>query len=101
VPTVRSYEEEKDELYKLRAGAIDNIRFRMMLQDRILAGLAKAESDPDKLVFSKEELVEMLNAMMITEEDEMEHATNDLGVWMGQYLADNGYSPHTSRSRKL
>lgn len=66
VPTVRSYEEEKDELYKLRAGAIDNIRFRMMLQDRILAGLSKAESDPDNLVFSKEELVEMLNTMMIT-----------------------------------
>lgn len=96
VPSVKPYEEEKDELDKLRAVAADHFRFRMSLQDRVLAGLAKSEKDPDNLVFSKQELVEMLNTMMVVDKDVTEKATNDLGVWMGQYLADNGYNPHTS-----
>lgn len=95
VPTVRPYEEEKDELYKLRAGAIDNFKFKMMVQDRVLAGLAEAKNDPDNQVFKKQELVQMLNTMMTTDDDVMQKATSDLGIWMGQYLADNGYSPHT------
>ena len=96
VPTVKSYEEERDELDLLRKGAADNFKFRMELQDRVLAGLSKKEHDPEKLVFDKDELVDLLNTMNITDKDVMEKATNDLGIWMGQYLADNGYHPHTS-----
>lgn len=96
VPAVKPYEEEKDDLDKLRAGAAENFRFRMNLQDRVLAGLANGEKDADNLVFSKKELVEIFNTMMITDKDVTEKATNDLGIWMGQYLKDNGYNPHTS-----
>lgn len=84
VPTVRSYGEEKDKLDQLRAGAAQNFKFRMELQDRVLAGLSKTDKDPQHEIFTKEELVELLNTMMITDEDVMEKATHDLGAWMGE-----------------
>lgn len=96
IPAVKRYDEEKDQLNLLREVAVKNFRFRMDLQDRVLAGLAKQEHDPDNLVFTKEELVGLLNTLMQTDKEVVDKATNDLGHWMGQYLSDNGYSPHTS-----
>jgi hypothetical protein len=98
IPAVKRYDEEKDQLNLLREVAVKNFRFRMDLQDRVLACLAKQEHDPDNLilVFTKDKLVGLLNILMQTDQEVMDKATNDLGLWMGQYLSDNGYNPHTS-----
>ncbi|KAL7496626.1 hypothetical protein ACHAWT_004791 [Skeletonema menzelii] len=99
VPRVRPYAEEKGDLGKLAKEASATFEFRRELADRILAALANRERAENE--FSKEELVQFLNTVSrgnsSNQNDELIHqATSDLGVWMGEYLEDNGYSPHTA-----
>jgi len=99
VPRVRPYGEEKETLGKLAKDASATFEFRRELADRILAGLASGKDDPENLEFSKEELVQFLNTVSRGDNQDQElihQATTDLGVWMGDYLEDNGYSPHTA-----
>ncbi|KAL7537544.1 hypothetical protein ACHAXR_007899 [Thalassiosira sp. AJA248-18] len=96
VPRVKPYEEEKDRLDEIARGAGGAFKFRMEVYDRVLAGLAKEEDDPENLVFNKEELVNVINTLRGDDQSLIGKASGDLGQWMGEYLADNGYSPHTS-----
>ena len=98
VPRVKSYEEEKDHLQDLRQGAGDTFKFKLDLYDRVLAGLERPneEEDPENLVMNKEDLIGVLNTMKGDNHALMEEASSDLGQWFGQYLADNGYTPHTT-----
>ena len=121
VPRVRSYAEDKENnLDKLKAEASETFKFRRDLADRILVGLASGKRDPDNLDFSKEEFALILNTVQRGNNQDQEvinTAANDLGIWMGEYLEgkslkvlivlslrskthnpfapDNGYSPHT------
>mmetsp|Transcript_16386 Transcript_16386/g.35420 ORF Transcript_16386/g.35420 Transcript_16386/m.35420 type:complete len:471 (-) Transcript_16386:150-1562(-) len=96
VPRVKSYDEEKDHLEDIAKTAVESFKFRMEIYDRVLAGLSKAEDDPENLVFNKEELVGILNVMKGDDQTVIDQASGDLGQWMGQYLGDNGYNPHTT-----
>ncbi|KAL7550909.1 hypothetical protein ACHAWF_014114 [Thalassiosira exigua] len=96
VPRVKPYDEEKDNLRDIAKGAAETFRFRMELYDRALAGLAMEDSDPDHMMFNKEELVELMNTLKGDDDKLADKATGDLGQWMGLYLADNGYMPHNS-----
>ena len=66
-------------------------RQRLDVNDRILMSL----NDPNREK-SLEELCELLNSTMYKDEASMEEATSDLGAWVGDYLQDAGYNPHTS-----
>jgi len=98
VPRVKPYDEEKDHLNDISAGASETFKFRMDLHDRVLAGLSEAGEghDPEQLVFSKEELVGILNTMRGDDQAVIDKASSDLGQWFGSYLADNGYNPHVT-----
>lgn len=100
VPRVRSYAEDKENinLDKFVTEASETFEFRRDLADRILVGLASGKRDPDNLDFSKEEFAQFLNTVQRgndQDQDVINTAANDLGIWMGEYLEDNGYSPHT------
>lgn len=96
VPRVRPYEEEKDHLSDISKDAASMFKFRMELYDRVLAGLSEEGSNPDDLIFDKDELVRILNVLKGDDETLNAQSAGDLGQWMGQYLADNGYNPHTT-----
>lgn len=123
VPRVKPYDSEKDHLEDISKGNVsmpskfpsngsgplisnfritiskgagETFKFRLGLYDRVLAGLAEAENDPENLVFSKDELIELLNTLKGDDQAVIDKASGDLGKWMGEYLADNGYSPHTT-----
>ena len=99
VPRVRAYAEDKENnLGELSREASATFEFRRDVADRILAGLAGGKQDSDGLNFSREELVQFVNTMRGDDQDQIiiDQATSDLGMWVGEYLADNGYSPHTT-----
>mmetsp|Transcript_29564 Transcript_29564/g.50343 ORF Transcript_29564/g.50343 Transcript_29564/m.50343 type:complete len:156 (-) Transcript_29564:1011-1478(-) len=73
-----------------------NFQFRLELYNRVLAGLESADHDPENLVFDKDELVQMLNTLKGNDQSLVDQSSSELGEWMGQYLKDNGYSPHTT-----
>ena len=99
VPRVRAYAEDKENnLGELSREASAAFKFRRDVADRILASLASGKQDSDGLKFSREELVQFANTMRGDDQDQIiiDQATSDLGTWVGEYLADNGYSPHTT-----
>lgn len=99
VPQVRAYAEDKENnLGELSREASAAFKFRRDVADRILASLASGKQDSDGLKFSREELVQFANTMRGDDQDQIiiDQATSDLGTWVGEYLADNGYSPHTT-----
>ena len=122
VPKIKSYDEEKDHLEGLSKGAEETVskvvhsssflcpsdvqnltcihflqfKFRMELYDRVLAGLASSEDDPENLVMNKNELIDVLNTMRGGDRALEEEAGAELGKWIGSFLVDNGYAPHTS-----
>mmetsp|Transcript_1212 Transcript_1212/g.2317 ORF Transcript_1212/g.2317 Transcript_1212/m.2317 type:complete len:705 (-) Transcript_1212:1035-3149(-) len=96
VPRVKPYDEEKDHLDDISKEAAKNFQFRLELYNRVLAGLESADHDPENLVFDKDELVQMLNTLKGNDQSLVDQSSSELGEWMGQYLKDNGYSPHTT-----
>ncbi|KAL9182774.1 hypothetical protein ACHAXT_004053, partial [Thalassiosira profunda] len=96
VPRVQPYTGDRERLKEIAQGAGDSFRFRLDMYDRVLAGLAKEGRDAENLVFDKEELVQLVNTMRGEDEALIETTAEDLGKWMGQYLLDNGYTPHTA-----
>ena len=66
-------------------------KFRMELYDRVLAGLASPENDPENLVMNKNELIDVLNTMRGGDRALEEEAGAELGKWIGSFLVDNGY----------
>lgn len=96
VPRVKTYDEEKDHLGEIAKKAGDVFKFRMEIYDRALAAVAGEEQTSGDMIFTKEEMVNFLNTLKGHDQELMDKTSGDLGQWMGQYLADNGYSPHTS-----
>jgi len=96
VPRVKQYDEEKDHLDDISRDAAESFQFRIGLYDRVLAGLEKAEHDPENLIFDKKELVQILKTLKGDNQSLIDQSSSDLGQWMGHYLKDNGYSPHTT-----
>ena len=96
VPRVKPYDEEKDNLGDIARGAADTFKFRMDINDRALAGLSKPDKDSGNLIFNKQELVKLINISKGNDQPLINQTSSDLGQWMGDYLADNGYSPHTT-----
>lgn len=92
VPRVRPYQEEKEDklLDELHKHAGESFEQRRNAGDLVL----KALSDPNNEK-SAEEFCEMLNASVYKDERTMNIATSELGTWVGEYLADTGYNPHT------
>jgi len=89
VPKVRPYEEDKDALGELMAHAEENFLTRTENQNLVLAKLANPDEETDL-----QEFCDMLNEAMKGEPEEINEANSDLGQWVGEYLADNGYNPH-------
>ena len=100
VPRVKPYEEEKDALNNIAKGAGKGFKYRMDLYDRALAGIvhdsSPAPSPWDRREFDRSDLVQLLNTIRGHDQALVDEAAGDLGQWMGDYLADNGYSPHTT-----
>jgi hypothetical protein len=94
VPRVKTYDEDKMHLEELTKEASATFKFRIELYDPVLAGLESAREDPDNCEFIKSELVSMLNATKNMDKEIVHQAQRDLGLWMGQYLEQNGYNPH-------
>lgn len=96
IPKVRSYEEEKDKLSLLRQHAQDNFAFREKVFDRALQEISSPASD-SKDMLTKDELCKFLNVALGAASDESRgEARQDLGAWIVDYLADNGYNPHVT-----
>jgi hypothetical protein len=92
VPRVRPYAEEKESgMQHLYDHAVEVFETKMELGDRILAAL----DDPNKERTS-EEFCALLNDGFYSDPDTAQTATSDLGQWVGDYLEDAGYNPHTS-----
>ena len=90
VPGVKPYEEEKEELDELRKHAKETFDFHRDVRDQILSEIAEKNSTKEV-----EEFCSMLNTYQKAKPEVAEEATRELGQWIGEYLADNGYSPHT------
>lgn len=91
IPRVKPYSEDEEEgLDKLFHNADEIFAQRMDVTDLILA--AVNDLDQEK---TKEELCQMLNYSLYGNKETMDEATTDLGQWIGDYLQDAGYNPHT------
>ncbi len=92
VPRVKPYSEDKAVgLYDLQSRAEDVFTQRMLTMDRVLAAIYDEKQEK-----SPEELCQMLNASIYCDEAIVNEAVADLGKWIGDYLQDAGYNPHTS-----
>lgn len=90
VPKVKSYEEDKDSLPELMSHATEMFQFKMEMNDRILSELADPRSERDATEFCG-----FLNTGLYGNEEVVQEHTDDLGRWIGAYLKDKGYNPHT------
>lgn len=92
IPRVKPYSEDKaNGLRDLHSNAENIFLQRMLTSDRVLVALY--DQNPEK---SPEELCKMLNASLEGDEDIKNEAVGDLGKWIGDYLQDAGYNPHTN-----
>ncbi len=96
IPRVRPYSEEKDHLDSLADQVCAVAKFREEMFDRILHGIASNKSNPDNFEYNVEEVCKIMNSVRGNDEELMAQSSSDLGAWMGEYLADNGYDPHTA-----
>lgn len=79
VPRVKQYDEEKDHLDDIARDAAESFQFRIGLYDRVLAGLEKAEHDPENLIFDKKELVQILKTLKGDNQSLIDQSSSDLG----------------------
>ena len=91
IPTVKKYQDEKDDLQSLHEHAVPMYRFRKELFDRILGELGNPNSD-----VSVNELCELLQTAANGDKEVIDERTADIGHWIGEYLLDNGYHPHVT-----
>lgn len=95
VPKVSTYKQDKGDLSVLRRHAESAFRYRVDLFNRILS-----ELDDPKREKGVDELCEMINGALLgrdVEDEALIQSTNaDVGQWVADYLADNGYNPHTN-----
>mmetsp|Transcript_50181 Transcript_50181/g.76356 ORF Transcript_50181/g.76356 Transcript_50181/m.76356 type:complete len:724 (+) Transcript_50181:93-2264(+) len=93
VPRVKPYAEEKgtEEMQKLYDHAEEAFETRMEMNDRILTAL----NDPTR-ERNAEELCDLLNYGIYSDAETAQEARSDLGQWVGDYLDDAGYNPHTT-----
>jgi hypothetical protein len=89
VARVKPYEDEKEDMAALLSHAEETFRFRANLQNRILAEIA----NPDREM-ELQELCDMVNDAKKGDPEMIKETNSDLGQWVADYLADNGYSPH-------
>ena len=93
VPRIRTYEEDKNlGLDGLKGSATEVFERRMEIDDRILTAI----SDGEKHNHTVDEFCDMLNAGLYSDPQTMESAKNEIGQWVGDYLQDVGYNPHTA-----
>jgi len=89
VPKVIPYEEDKDmEGLFSRAGEV--YKQKMKVHDQLLSALNDPNSGRDK-----NEFCALMNAGLYKDQAATKEATADLGKWIGDYLEDTGYNPHT------
>lgn len=89
IPKVNSYEEDKEDLALIFKDGEATFRHRSDVFDRILTEMANPDREKDVI-----ELCDMMNAARGGDEDLAAAANTDLGQWIADYLADNGYHPH-------
>ena len=91
IPRVKPYTEDKaDKMQDLRKNAIEAFRQRRDILDMCLTAL----SDPNNTK-TTEEFCQLMNSSIESSHDQVQVATKDLGQWIGDYLQDTGYNPHT------
>jgi hypothetical protein len=90
VPGIKPYEQEKDELDELRKHAKEVFYFNRDVRDQILSEIAEKQDEKEV-----EDFCAMLNAYQKAKPEVTDEATRELGQWIGDYLADNGYNPQT------
>lgn len=93
IPKVKPYSDEKDALHEIARNAAATFKFRKDMRDRVLKKIA---ADPGGEEF--EQLCELINVSLgkLADTEGKQEAQDDLGKWVGEYLDDNGYSPHVN-----
>jgi hypothetical protein len=89
VARVKPYENDKEDMGTLLSHAEEAFRARANLQNRILAEIA----NPDREM-ELQELCDMVNGANNGDPEVINETNSDLGQWVADYLADNGYHPH-------
>jgi hypothetical protein len=91
VARVKPYEDEKEDLGALLSSAEEAFQARVNVQNHILAEIA----DPDSGL-ELQELCDMVNDTLKGDAEMINGTNADLGQWVADYLADNGYNPHVN-----
>lgn len=92
IPRVKSYEEDKENGFDELSGYAElYFDHRMMLLDRMLVAISDS-SDADKA----KEICDLLNTSLYGDAPSTKEASDNLGQWIGKYLLDAGYNPHTN-----
>jgi hypothetical protein len=89
VARVQPYEDKKDDLGALLSHADEAFQARANLQNRILAEIANPAREMEL-----QELCDMVNDTKKRDPEMINETNSDLGQWVADYLADNGYNPH-------
>jgi len=89
IPKVTSYQQDKESLPEICSHAEEAFRHRREMYDQILAEMDNPTSEKDVSDFT-----DMINAAAGGDPEAIRLANTDLGQWVTDYLADNGYRPH-------
>jgi len=89
IPKVKPYSEDKEDLDTLNSHAEETFLARADIQNRILAEIAKPDRDKDI-----QEFCDMVNYAAAGDPEVVKETNDQLGQWVADYLADNGYNPH-------
>lgn len=100
IPSIQPYDKEL--LSVLEEESKVSFNFQKDLNDQILSKLynerqqlssgGSSSAETNKQV--AKQYSDALNLLQSGDSDSANKATNDLGVWIGQYLQDSGYTPH-------
>jgi hypothetical protein len=91
VARVKPYEDEKEDLGALLSHAEEVFQARVNVQNHILAEIANPDSEMEL-----QELCDMVNDTLKGDAEMINVTNSDLGQWVADYLADNGYNPHVN-----
>eukprot|EP00934_Nitzschia_sp_Nitz4_P006897 Nitzschia sp. Nitz4//scaffold25_size161228//144463//149493//NITZ4_002455-RA/size161228-augustus-gene-0.119-mRNA-1//1//CDS//3329544661//6887//frame0 len=89
IPHVKPYSEEKEGLLELCHHARPLFEARTRVIDRVLMAFNDSSHEP-----SAEEICEVINKTAFQDAHVIDEASQNLGKWIGEYLADAGYAPH-------
>lgn len=89
IPRVKPYSEDKKDLEAFHRDAENTFRTRAAIQNRVLGEIAKPDREEDV-----QELCDLVNYAADGDPEAIKEANRQLGQWVVDYLADNGYNPH-------